>query len=110
MQIVVTGRHGHLTPEQHTEIESKVSKLLHYFNRVEAINVTVDLHNGSSPFLVEVQLNAEHKHDFVAKESNHDLHVAVDAAVAKMEQQIRKYKERIQNHHRTPARGDQAGL
>jgi putative sigma-54 modulation protein len=109
MQIVVTGRHGHLTPEQHQEIESKVSKLLHYFNRVEAINVTVDL-NDHSPYLVEVQLNAEHKHDFVAKESNYDLHVAVDAAVAKMEQQIRKYKERITNHHRTPARGDQPGL
>lgn len=110
MQIVVTGRHGHLTPEQHQEVESKVSKLLHYFSRVEAITVTVDLNPGDSPYFVEIQLNAEHKHDFVAKESNYDLHVAVDAAVAKMEQQIRKYKEKIQNHHRTPARGQQPGL
>jgi putative sigma-54 modulation protein len=100
MQIVVTARHGHLTPEHQKKVEEKVGKLLHYFSRVEAIHVTVDLENTRGFKNVEIQLNAEHKHDFVAKEAANDLMAAVDLTVAKMEAQIRKYKERIQDHHR----------
>jgi putative sigma-54 modulation protein len=100
MQIVVTARHGHLTEEHQKKVEEKVSKLLHYFNRVEAILVTLDLEHSKGPKYVEIQLNAEHKHDFIAKESHDELMAALDKTVAKMEAQIRKYKEKIQDHHR----------
>jgi putative sigma-54 modulation protein len=106
MQIIVTARHGHLTTEHQKEIEEKVAKLLHYFNRVEAISVTVDVGNSRGPRSVEIQLNAEHKHDFIAKESDADLLVALDKTLAKMESQIRKYKEKIQNHRKGPALRD----
>lgn len=106
MQILVTARHGHLSPDHKQEIEQEVQKLLHYFSRVEAIHVTLDLEHEHGPKYVEIQLNAEHKHDFIAKESDNDLMVALDKAVAKMESQIRKYKEKLTDHRRTPAMGD----
>lgn len=106
MQIVVTARHGHLSPEHQSEVEAKVGKLLHYFNRVESINVTLNLEHQHGPKEAEIQLNAEHKHDFVAKDHDNDMFVALDKALAKMEHQIRKYKEKIQDHRRTPAVGD----
>lgn len=106
MQIVVTARHGHLSPEHKAEIESKAGKLLHYFNRMEAINVTVNLQHRHGPIDVEIQVNAEHKHDFVAKATDNDVFVALDAAIEKMEHQVHKYKEKIQDHRRAPAMGD----
>lgn len=106
MQIVVTSRHGHLSSEHQKEVEAKVGKLLHYFNRVESINVTLNLEHQHGPKDAEIHLNAEHKHDFVAKDTDNDIFVAVDKALAKMEHQIRKYKEKIQDHRRAPAAGD----
>jgi putative sigma-54 modulation protein len=106
MQIVVTARHGHLSAEHQAEVKDRTEKLLQYFNRVEAINVIVNLEHRHGPIDVEIQLNAEHKHDFIAKASDKDVFVAIDIAIEKMEHQIHKYKEKIQDHRRTPAMGD----
>jgi len=106
MQIVVTARHGQLSKEHQKEVEAKVGKLLHYFNRVESINVTLNVEHQHGPKDAEIILNAEHKHDFIAKDTDNDVFVALDKAVARMEHQIRKYKEKIQDHRRAPEVGD----
>ncbi|HMO36820.1 MAG TPA: ribosome-associated translation inhibitor RaiA [Gemmatales bacterium] len=106
MQIVVTSRHGHLSAEHQAEVQARTSKLLQFFNRVESINVTINLEHRHGPIDVEVQLNAEHKHDFISKASDKDAFVALDKAIEKMEHQIHKYKEKIQDHRRAPAMGD----
>ncbi|MBI3823580.1 MAG: HPF/RaiA family ribosome-associated protein [Planctomycetes bacterium] len=55
---------------------------------------------------VEFLVSAEHKHDFVASERHKDLLTAVDRVLAKLEGQIRKYKEKVQDHRRTPGTGE----
>src|SRR5262249_20841212 len=50
-------------------------------------------------------VSAEHKHDFVASERNQDILAAVDLVLDKLERQVRKYKEKIMDHRRTPAKG-----
>ncbi|MEM8944083.1 MAG: HPF/RaiA family ribosome-associated protein, partial [Planctomycetota bacterium] len=49
---------------------------------------------------VEIMVSAEHKHDFVASDSAESLISATDGAVQKIEQQLRKYKEKVQQKHR----------
>lgn len=103
MQIKISARHGHhLSDSTQQFIRDKAEKLLRYFDRLTSIEVTVDVEGKR----VEFQAHAEHKHEFVAKEENADVLVAVDAAVAKIEGQIRRYKEKIQDHRRRPAHGD----
>jgi putative sigma-54 modulation protein len=58
---------------------------------------------------VEILARAEHKHEFVASESNTDILAAVDLVEHKLEQQIRRYKEKIQDRRRTPSVGEVAG-
>ena len=58
---------------------------------------------------MEFLVSAEHKHDFVARESNPDILAAVDLVVDKLEQQVRRYKEKIQDHRRRPSTGEVAG-
>jgi putative sigma-54 modulation protein len=89
-------------------IREKAGKLTHYFNRLTMIEVTVDLKDELNK-VVELLVSAEHKHDFVARETNSDVLAAVDLAVHKMEQQIHRYKEKIQDHRRRPSTGEVAG-
>ena len=44
--------------------------------------------------------------NFFAKEENADLYTAVDLVIDKVEHQIRKYKEKIQDHRKTPSMGE----
>jgi putative sigma-54 modulation protein len=104
VQIKISARHGHLSEPHQNEIQEKATKLLHYFDRITMIEITVDLQDKTYKE-VEIQVDAEHKHDFVAKERHEELNAAMDMAVDKIKQQINRYKERIQNHRRDPARG-----
>ena len=104
MQVAITSRHGTLSPSAHEHIAKKAEKLLTFFDRVTAINVTVDFSNDR--INVEILVDAEHRHDLVASESGDNVIPVFDAALHKMEQQVRKYKEKIQDHRRDPALSD----
>ena len=108
MQIKISVRHGHLNGDSQTYIQEKAEKLLHFFDRLTLIEVTVDLSKKESKF-VEFVVQAEHKHDFVARERHPDVLAAVDLAVDKLALQLRRYKEKIQDHRRTPSTGEVAG-
>ncbi|MFO0807277.1 MAG: ribosome-associated translation inhibitor RaiA [Gemmataceae bacterium] len=104
MQIKIAARHGHLGDAAQQTVKEKVEKLLHFFERLTLIEVAVDLHDDKKT--VELRALAEHKHEFIAHETNGELQVALDAAVDKVAHQIRRYKEKIQDHRRTPHAGD----
>ena len=101
MQIKISARHGHLSESTQAQIAAKLERLPRLFERLSAVEVTVDLEHKTTP-TVDVKLSAEHKHDFVATEKGVDLMASVDGAIHKLEQQLRKYKEKVQDHHRTP--------
>jgi putative sigma-54 modulation protein len=107
VQIKISARHGHLSDTSQQFIRDKAEKLLHFFQRLTMIEVLVDFKEDDT--LVEFLVSAEHKHDFVARERNKDIQAAVDAVLHKLEQQVRKYKEKIQDHRRTPSTGKAGG-
>ena len=98
MQIDISTRHGGLGAEQQKYLHDKAEKLLKYFGRLMAIEVAVD--QVKHLWEVEILVSAEHKHDFVATERAESLFGALDGAIHKIEQQLRKYKEKVQDHHR----------
>ena len=104
MQIKISARHGHLSEEIQEHIREKAGKLLHFFQRIMMIEVVADLKNDDKE--VEFLVSAEHKHDFVAKAHDKELLTAVDLVLDKLEGQIRKYKEKVQDHRRTPSVGE----
>jgi putative sigma-54 modulation protein len=108
VQIKISARHGHLSEATQQFIEEKAQKLLRLFDRLTLIEVTVDLKNEHTK-VVEFVLQAEHKHDIVARESHDDILAAVDLVMSKLEGQLRRYKEKIQDHRRRPSTGQVAG-
>lgn len=107
MQIKISARHGHLSEATQQFIREKAQKLLHFFERIMSIEVTVDLKTDVR--MVEFLVSAEHKHDFVARETNSDILAAVDLVVEKLEGQLRRYKEKVQDRRRTPSAGEVTG-
>ncbi len=104
VQVKVSSRHGTVRPDAREHITTKAEKLLTYFERVTEITVTVDFEHDKAA--VEILVDTEHKHDFVATAEGDEVTATFDAALHKMEQQIRKYKEKLQNHRRdTPMSG-----
>jgi putative sigma-54 modulation protein len=112
VQVKVSARHGQLSDEHQAEIAGKAEKLLHFFERISLIEVTVDLadHDAKRQKKVEILVNAEHKHDFVAHHSDEDLTAAVNGAVEKIKQQVKHYKEKVQDHRRNPSHGGEGGI
>ena len=99
MQIKISTRHGSVSEETRSKIVAKIEKLNRYFDRLTEIDVTIDLERRDDPS-VDLKVNAEHKHDFVTSIRAGELLSSVEQAVHKLEQQLRKYKEKIQGHHR----------
>ena len=103
MQIRISARHGHISATTQDKISEKVRKLLKYFDRLKAAEVLIDLEHREA-VEVEVRLSVEHAPDFVASETSEELFVALDEVVHKLEQQLRKHKEKLQTVHRQPGR------
>ena len=104
MQVTVSARHGHLNDETQKLLQEKAEKLLHFFDRLTAIAVTVDLHRDRDNKLgVEIIAHAEHKHEFVAADRDADVDHAFVLASDRIKQQIKHYKEKLQDHRRDPS-------
>jgi putative sigma-54 modulation protein len=106
VQTKISVRHGTLSEETQQNIRDKAERLTHFFERLTMIEVTIDMKKETRS--VEFLVQAEHKHDFVAREESEFILVAVDAALAKIEGQIRRYKEKIQDHRRDRSAADVA--
>jgi ribosome hibernation promoting factor len=103
VQIKIAARHGHLSEEHQRQLQEKAQKLLHFFTRITMIEITFDLQDNAFKE-VEIRVDAEHKHDFVAKDRHDDLMTATDMTIDRIRHQVNRYKEKIQDHRRDPSR------
>ncbi|MDR1483415.1 MAG: ribosome-associated translation inhibitor RaiA [Planctomycetaceae bacterium] len=99
MQINIETRHGEIADATKEKISAKLIKLQRFFERLKSINVTIDLEKSEEP-KIEVVITPEHKGTFVAGHCSNDILGSVDHIVTKLEQQIKKYKEKIQDHNK----------
>jgi putative sigma-54 modulation protein len=99
VQVKISARHGHLSEASQERITAKAEKLLRIFDRLTSIEITIDLEDSSSP-RIDAKVSAEHKHDFVAHDQSDNLMGSLDAVLHRLEQQLRKYKEKVQERHR----------
>ena len=97
MQIQIAKRHhGDIPSDQQQYIHDKAEKLLKYFGRIMSIEVAID--HVKNAWEIEILVSAEHKHDFVARETGPTPRAAMDLCFHKIEEQLRRYKEKVQHH------------
>lgn len=95
MLIEISTRHGELTPAQRQRLQEKAEKLTR-FGRLMSIEIATS--QEKAIWNVEFQVSAEHKNDFVATETGPTLEAAADQCLHKIETQLRRFKEKSQNH------------
>ena len=95
MNIVVSSRHMDLTPALKAHAEQKAGKILHYFDRIQEIEVIID--STHAEIGVEIIVNAEHKKEFVAHHTDADAYACINACVEKLERQVSDHKKELRN-------------
>ena len=100
MQVNVSARHGSLQPGDQELIVEKAEKLRRLYDRINAIEVTVDLKQLDKPS-VEIQVSAEHADDCIATAESSTVISAIDNAIPKVEHQLRRLKEKRTGHRAT---------
>jgi putative sigma-54 modulation protein len=97
VQVNVSARHGSLKAHDQQFIQEKAEKVRRILDTVNAIEVIVDLQHQDEP-KVEINVSAEHAPDFVASAKASNVVSALDAAIQKVEQQLRKHKDKTTGH------------
>ena len=95
MNITITGRHMDLTDALKTHVEEGLEKITHHFDKVIDVDVilAVEKHRQTAEFNV----HANHLR-INAKETSEDMYASIDAALNKVDRQVRKHKGRVMRH------------
>lgn len=97
MEINVTFRHADSSRVLREHIQDKISRLSKYL--IKPTNAHVTLNVEGTRHMAEISLS-ENRSLFNAKALSHDMYLSVDRALAKIERQLKKYKEKIKGHHK----------
>lgn len=92
MLFTITGKHIDVTEAVKKYAEKKTSKLPRFYDSINQVEVII---NGSKAGLIKVEIiaRAEHNKVFVVAETGHlDAYASLDAAVHKLETQLRRKK------------------
>lgn len=100
MNIVVEARHMDVTDAIRSYAESKAARLERFYDRLRLIEVILDTEAEHS--VVEVVATASGKHTFVAKHKGPDMYACVDQCLSKIQEQVRRHKDRVRNRKGPP--------
>jgi putative sigma-54 modulation protein len=101
--INISTRHGHVSEATQEKIREKLERLPRFYDRILSMELTIDLERRDLP-RTDLRASAKDKHDFLASVSTADLLGSIDILIEKMEQQLRKHKEKVVERHRSPIR------
>ncbi len=110
MEITVSARHTEVPERLRATAEEKVARLARYVDGMDRAEVHFSTHRNpriAEPEQCEVTLEG-HGHHVRAKVSAADGYVAVDKAVAKLEQQLAKLRTKLQRQRKGVGRGAKA--
>ncbi|QSH40031.1 ribosome-associated translation inhibitor RaiA [Lentisphaerota bacterium ZTH] len=98
MQIIISGRHFNVTDEMKAQINERLTGILeHKSLKISTVRVILDQEGSRS--LAEVIVNIKN-HDIEAKAESYDMNESVETVIDKIEIQVRKYLDKMQDHHR----------
>lgn len=94
--IMVTGRHVHVTDAMKAYAVEKLSKLDRFADRIIDIAVTMDIQKLEH----RVDIIMKYGHTLIKSHAvSSDMYASIDHAVHKMQNQLRRYKSRLKEHH-----------
>lgn len=100
MQVTVTGRHMGVSDALKAYCLEKAERLPRFLDRIQSIGVVLEGREGVH--IAEIIVHSAGTPPFVATEQHTDAYAAIDLLIDKIEEQLRRYKERHRNRKHPP--------
>jgi putative sigma-54 modulation protein len=94
MQSRTTARHFDLTDELKSFVEKEIDKLEKYFNNIIDTHLILDAEKSRMTAELKVKVQGT---VLTSKVRSFDMYESVEKVIGKMEQQLKKYKERLKD-------------
>ncbi len=99
MQVRITGKNIQLTEAMKDYVDKKIKRLKKYLD--EPIGIQVILNVEKFRQIAEVNISSK-SGSFYGSEESHDIYASIDMVMDKLEEQVRRRKEKIQQRPREP--------
>ncbi len=101
MNLTISGHHLDVSPALRHYVTSKLDRITRHFDQVVDVKVLLTVENQKEK---EGRRRAECNihvkgNDLFAESSHADLYAAVDELVDKLDRQVVRHKDRLQDHH-----------
>jgi len=97
MNLQISGHHLEITPALHDYVTSKLERVTRHFDNVIDVNVILSVEKLKQKAEVTVHLSGK---DIYVESIDEDLYAAIDSLADKLDRQIQKHKQKLQDHHR----------
>jgi putative sigma-54 modulation protein len=93
MPIQITRRHGELDNGVKQRLDKKLAKVIDEYSDIENIHVIIDTEKFRQ--IVEIVVQVKNQLRVEAKQTSDDMIKSLDAAIDKIDKQLRKHREKI---------------
>lgn len=96
MQLKISGHHVEITDALRGYVESKIEKIERHFDLVSDVHCILTVEKLRHKAEATVRVNGG---TIYADATEGDMYAAIDGLVDKLDRQVRKYKEKLVDHH-----------
>lgn len=100
MNLNISGHHLDLTPPLREYVREKVKRLERHFDHLISADVILSVEKLEQKAEATLHTSGANLH---AEAVNGDMYAAIDGLADKLDQQIRRHKDKLRNHHHKEA-------
>ncbi len=97
MQLNISGHHLDVTDAIRQHSEEKLAKIKHHFDHVININMILEVEKDTQKAEATIHVSGA---DLFAKAESGDMYTSIDQMVNKLDAQVRKHKEKLNDHRK----------
>lgn len=97
MQINITGQHIEVTPALRDYVNEKLERVENHFENIIEIRVILSVVKETQQAEATIKVPGK---SLFADASDQDMYAAIDALTDKLDRQVRRYKDKLTDHHR----------
>jgi putative sigma-54 modulation protein len=101
MNLTISGHHLEVTPALRNYVTGKLDRITRHFDQVVDVKVILSIENQTEKDRRQkAECNIHVKgNDMFAESAHEDLYAAVDELVDKLDRQVVRHKDKLQQHH-----------
>lgn len=101
MNLTISGHHLDVTPALREYVHTKLERVTRHFDQVVDVSVLLTVENKREKDRrqkAEVTLRVKGRDIFI-EQAHEDLYAAIDQLMDKLDRQVVRHKDRVQDHH-----------